>query len=54
MVTDEAGGDIRKRGWAKDVTLKTDLRLVVTYPVQTILKLSVYSVFTETLKLRFP
>lgn len=28
MVTDEAGGDIRKRGWAKDVTLQTDIRLL--------------------------
>lgn len=28
VVTDKAGGDIRKRGWAKDVTLETDLRLL--------------------------
>lgn len=28
MVTDEAGDDIRKRGWAKDVTLQTDIRLL--------------------------
>lgn len=28
VVTDEAGDDIRKRGWAKDVTLQTDIRLL--------------------------
>lgn len=28
VVNDEAGGDIRKRGWAKNATLETDLRLL--------------------------
>lgn len=28
VVTDEAGGDIRKRGWAKDLTPQTNTRLL--------------------------
>ena len=46
VVTDEAGDDIRKRGWAKDVTLQTDIRLLS--PNQYRQKKKAYLVSNET------
>lgn len=48
VVTDEAHGDISKRGWAKNATLETDLRLLS--PVQSCIdntRAEAYSVFKE-------